>query len=78
MYEDAWVARARSNVRDGMSSDTSTCRSELVPRTSVEYDEGCDAGCEYDAIYETLFLWRVRALSIGASMIRTSSSKCKG
>lgn len=78
MCEDERVAQARLNVRDGMSSDTSTCRSELVLRTSVAYDEGSDAGHEYDAIYETLFLWRGRAPSINASMIRMSSSKCKG
>lgn len=79
MYEDERVvALARLNVRDGTSSDTSTCRSELVLRTLVEYDEASDAGREYDAIYDTLFLWRGLAPSINASMNRTSSSKCKG
>jgi hypothetical protein len=78
MREDEWVARAKSNVRDAMSNGTSTCRNELVLRTSVEYDEASDAGREYDAIYDILFPLHEQAPSIGASKIRMSSSKCKG
>lgn len=79
MYEDERVAQARSNVPDAMSSDTSICRNELVLRTSVEYgcNEASDAGCEYDAIYGTPFLWRGQVPSISASMNHTFSSRCK-
>lgn len=77
-YEDEWVVRARSNVRGGMTSDTSIYRNELVLRTSAECDEASDAGREYDAIYDTLVLSRGQVLSISASTNRRSSSICKG